>query len=155
MFVDLIGYEGIYQINSDGVIKSLSRKRGAVTGKERILKEDTNNCGYKRVTLSKNDTRKRIFVHRLVYETFVGPIGQGMQIHHINEDKSDNRLENLMATTPKENSHLSSVKAGYKLRKGDVKRIRKANMSVKQVCDKYGISPRHALRIIKNERWVE
>lgn len=155
MFVDIKGYEGIYQVNHLGVVKSLARKRGAVVGKDRILKPDVNSCGYLRVTLCKNNVTKRVSLHRLVYESFVGPINEGMQIHHINEDKKDNRLENLMVTTPKENSHLSSIKAGYKLRKGDVLRIRKANMSVKEVCVKYGVSPRHALRVIKNERWVE
>ena len=149
MFVDIKGFEGKYQINQYGVIKSLSRLKGSIVCKERILKPDENNCGYLRVTLCKDDKKKRVFVHRLVYETFVGPIGEGMQIHHINEDKKDNRIQNLMVSTPKENSHFSSKKSGFKLRLGDVKRIRKANMSVSEVCDRFGISPRHALRIIK------
>lgn len=45
------------------------------------------------------------FVHRVVYETFVGDIPQGYQIDHINTIKTDNRLENLRCVTPKENNN--------------------------------------------------
>jgi len=36
------------------------------------------------------------FEHRLVWENAHGPIPKGWQTHHLNGDKSDNRLENLM-----------------------------------------------------------
>jgi hypothetical protein len=35
--------------------------------------------------------------HVLVWEAANGPLADGMQVHHINEDKLDNRLENLQA----------------------------------------------------------
>lgn len=43
--------------------------------------------------------------HRLMWETFVGEIPKGMQINHINEIKTDNRLENLNLMTCKENNN--------------------------------------------------
>lgn len=43
------------------------------------------------------------YVHRIIYETFVGPIPDGYEIDHINTVKTDNRLENLRWVTPKEN----------------------------------------------------
>ena len=42
-------------------------------------------------------------VHRIIYETFVGPIPDGYEIDHINAIKTDNRLENLRCVTHKEN----------------------------------------------------
>jgi hypothetical protein len=36
-----------------------------------------------------------IFEHRKVWEDAHGPIPKGYIVHHINEDKQDNRLENL------------------------------------------------------------
>lgn len=33
----------------------------------------------------------------MVWESVHGPLASGMQVHHINEDKLDNRIENLQA----------------------------------------------------------
>ena len=59
MFKDIKGFEGKYQINEYGVVKSLPRRKGTIFSKERILKQDINNCGYVRVTLCSNDRCKK------------------------------------------------------------------------------------------------
>ena len=48
------------------------------------------NTGYYSST-----TKDRVLMHRHVWEKEMGPIPQGWDIHHKNEDKSDNRIENL------------------------------------------------------------
>lgn len=44
-------------------------------------------------------SKHNILYHRLVYEYFNGKIPQGMEIDHINGDRSDNRIENLRLVT--------------------------------------------------------
>lgn len=58
---DIKGYEGYYQVSSEGNV------RNAVT--KQILKGDTNNIGYRRVWLCQ-PVKKRMFVHRLVASAF-------------------------------------------------------------------------------------
>ena len=50
-------------------------------------------------------------VHQWVYLTFVGDIPEGMQVNHIDEDKHNNRLDNLNLKTPKENTNWGTGNA--------------------------------------------
>lgn len=105
---DIEGYEGKYQVSNLGRVKSLNYNR---TGKEKILQLSLCPNGYYEFKTYKN----RWLIHRLVYETFVGSIPKGMQINHINEAKTDNRLCNLNLMTPKENTNWGQAR--YKQRK--------------------------------------
>ncbi len=51
------------------------------------------------------------YEHRWVWTQAHGAIPKGMSIHHINSNKTDNRLENLKLVTHKEN-HRQSDKWG-------------------------------------------
>jgi len=46
-----------------------------------------------------------IYAHRLFYAFFIGPIREGFEVDHINNDSLDNRLENLQLLTATENRH--------------------------------------------------
>lgn len=60
--------------------------------------------GYKRLSRHFKNVSKHIFVHRLVWITFMGEIPDDLQIDHFNRIKDDNRLENLRLVTPSENA---------------------------------------------------
>ena len=96
------GFEGKYEVSDFGRVRSLSYKGGTKT---MILSLARTRDGYLRARLNKNSKTYHRLVSRLVYEAFVGPIPEGMQVNHINEDKTDNRLENLNLMTPKENNN--------------------------------------------------
>ena len=61
--------------------------------------------GYRSVTFKCDAGKIVAYVHRLVYETFVGPIPEGMVIDHINADRDDNSVVNLRCVTHKENAN--------------------------------------------------
>lgn len=98
------GYVGLYEVSNYGRVRSVDRidPRGHKrTGDMR--KTHTGPHGYVRVHLSKNGAIKIHQVHRLVWEAFNGPIPEGMQVNHIDENPSNNRLENLNLMTPSQN----------------------------------------------------
>lgn len=74
-----------------------------------------NHIGYLSVGLTNSEGKKNFYVHRLVYTTYVGTIPDGMQINHINHNKSDNNLENLEIVTASENLEKSALFHGGKL----------------------------------------
>ena len=101
---DIPEFNGIYQASNLGRVKSLERIdiRGHRV-KERILKPRIDHNGYYQVGLCKNSKLKAYRVHRLVWSAFNGQTPENMQVNHINEVKTDNRLSNLNLMTCKEN----------------------------------------------------
>lgn len=57
------------------------------------------NSGYLQFGLD----NKNVYVHRIVYETFVGVIPKGYDINHIDGNKLNNNVSNLEAVTRSEN----------------------------------------------------
>ncbi len=97
---DIVGYEGKYMVSNLGRVKSIVWKG---VKKETIFSQYINCCGYPMVSLRKDGIKKGYTVHRIEWIAFNGDIPEGMQVNHINEDKTDNRLENLNLMTPTEN----------------------------------------------------
>ena len=118
---DIPNYEGLYQTSNLGRVKSLERidARGHKR-KEKILKTARDRYGYYQVGLCKNSKVKKYLVHRLVWEAFNGTISEGLQVNHINEVKTDNRLSNLNLMTAKENLNYGTrnERAGKVLKNG-------------------------------------
>lgn len=108
---DIPEYEGLYQVSNLGRVKSLPRQAKAKSDSFRIVKEkiltpikSSNN--YLFVNLYKNDSVKNWMVHTLVAISFLNhvPDGYNTVIDHINNNKEDNRLENLQLTNAIYNS---------------------------------------------------
>lgn len=98
------GYEELYEVSNFGRVKSLKGGRWG-TGKERILKPQTDGCGYLKVHLCNEGKVKTFKVHRLVAQAFI-PNPQNLpEINHINEDKTNNRVENLEWCTREYNNN--------------------------------------------------
>ena len=85
-------YTGLYEVSNLGRIRSLNYMK---TGEIKILKLSKNNRGYLVISLNKNGKRKNFKVHRLVAIAFLPNPNNLETVNHINENKLDNRVENL------------------------------------------------------------
>ncbi len=113
IYKDIPCYEGYYQISNLGNVKSIPRKilnQGVFEfiSKEKILKN--GKCGkqgndYYAVTLYKNGSSKRFKIHQLMAIVFFNhqPNGNKIVVDHINNDRFDNRLENLQIISHRKN----------------------------------------------------
>jgi len=66
----------------------------------------TTPKGYLR--FAKDEDGRLRFEHSIVWEQHNGKIPLGMQIHHIDHDKTNNSIENLQLVTPLEHKRLHS-----------------------------------------------
>lgn len=96
---DIEGYDGYYQVSNLGRVRSVDRYlpfKGTIgLRKGNILKQIFSNKGYKTLKLSKDGKNKRYSVHRLVAETFIPNPNNLKEVNHIDEDKTNNNVENL------------------------------------------------------------
>lgn len=90
---DIIGYEGLYKIDTDGRIW-----RNDVRLKSRI-----STRGYWSVTLCKNAKPKNFHIHRLLAINFIPNPNNLPQVNHKDGDRLNNDIENLEWITHKDN----------------------------------------------------
>ena len=87
IWADISGYEGKYQISTMGRLRSVKSSL--------IMKPMVATNGYLVACLWKNNKQRKITFHRLVADTFIPNPTNLPEINHIDEDKTNNRVENL------------------------------------------------------------
>lgn len=87
------GYNKVYSIDDQGNVYRY----------DKLMKPCDNGTGYLQIKLRKNGQRKHIYIHRLVYETFIGEIPDNYEINHKDHNKQNNKLSNLELVTRSEN----------------------------------------------------
>ena len=89
-----------YMISNMGRVKSLERNvvkgnGGLYKIEEKILKSIKKRDGYLQINLSKEGKQKTCLIHRLVASTFLDNPNNFFEVNHIDEDKTNNRVDNL------------------------------------------------------------
>lgn len=106
-WVDIKGYEGLYEVSNMGRIKSIDGIRGGKKNryfqKGRFLSTNSiSKKGYCVATLFKKGSRNKVYIHRVVADNFIGSL-IGKQIDHIDWNKTNNRLDNLRVCSNSQN----------------------------------------------------
>lgn len=106
-------FEDSYEVSNKGRVRSLDRFVSQWNGRQninrvqkgKIMNPACNGIGYLQVKLSKEGKYVSKYVHRLVIETFY--YESGLDVNHIDHNKTNNILSNLEYVTKSENQNKS------------------------------------------------
>lgn len=104
---EIDGFPG-YFVTPDGKVYSNWKHSCNPKGELKEMSQWNSSYGYKMVTLCGG--RNKLRVHRLVAEAYIPNPNNLPQVNHINEDKSDNRVENLEWMNSSDNIEYSRSK---------------------------------------------
>lgn len=105
-WLPVVGFEGCYDVSSDGQVRRCGAARPLA---QQILK------GYKAAHLWRDGRRTRCAVHALVAAAFIGVKPDGHEINHLDGDRGNNRVSNLEYVTRSQNiQHAMRVIGSYR-----------------------------------------
>lgn len=93
-WMPIVGFENAYEVSDIGRVRSLKRNK--------IITPEVTAKGYLRVSLYADGRCRHKKVHRLVLSAFDGV--SDLQVDHRDDDKANNRLDNLRYCTPRQNN---------------------------------------------------
>lgn len=174
----VVGYEGKYEVSSEGRVRSISRWHTVIQQgnpvrkpiKGRVLKDADDGIGYRLVNLRGGSNDGTVRVHQLVALAFFGyPPGDigptKWQVNHKDGNKANNHLSNLEWVTHLGNMQHASrtglVERGEdrdcaKLTRNKVVDIRRRVAEGEKQCDlaeEYEVSRATVCCVVKGTRW--
>jgi hypothetical protein len=92
---------------------------------------------------------KLLYIHRLVWENFVGEIPEDKQIDHIDSDTTNNSVENLQLLTPRQNKIKGLDKFWRPYRDEFIEQYEKLG-TYKKVAEHFNVNENVVHRVIKD-----
>lgn len=131
IFVDIVGYEGYYQVSNLGRVKRLI---GQYCTKERILKPTLTKDGYLRISLCNRNNNKRVYIHQIVAQAFLPNPNNHPCINHKDENKQNNFVwVNDDGSVDESKSNLEYCTVNYNNNYGS------RNKRIGETCKKIGL----------------
>ena len=166
-WVDIPGWEGLYEVSDAGVVRSKDRlvpARGGAQAlrKGRALRLVEKNNGYLCVTLANGLRRPQLSVHKIVARAFIGECPLGLHVLHNDGNKRNNAAANLRYGTPAEN--IADTERHGRRPKGEkhhmatlnadsVRAIRKSSDSCRNLAAAFGVTPAHISQVRRGRVW--
>lgn len=146
---DIDGYEGVYEVSSEGRVRRVASGPGARAG--HVLKGGKLKNGTVQVVLTKDSRPTTHRINRLVAAAFLPPPPTPRHVlHHLDDDKSNNAADNIAWGTRAEESFRQVLRGTQKgrhhgregaLSDADVLAIRADTRAEKAIARDYGIAP--------------
>lgn len=150
VYKQIPGYEWKYDVSNIGNVYSYHSKR--------IMKPKQSKTGYLRVTLCDGKGNHKTFnIHRLVAMAFIENPESKPTVNHLNEIKTDNRVENLeWATTAEQNKHGTRIKRAMEHTDWVARtaKINYAEVAKKHDYSKQSMCNRKRVRVFKGNEFV-
>jgi hypothetical protein len=116
---EIEGFEGYYAHPDGNVYSDKISNRWNHKGELHLLKPSKNKSGYLYYGLfyDAGSKKKRAWprAHKLIYETFIGKIPEGLEVDHKDDNRHNNSVDNLQLLT-----HSQNMKKAYQ-RKRELK----------------------------------
>lgn len=145
------GIPTIYSITEYGNIRNDNTMK--------IIKPCINTSDRPYVCLYINGSAKIMLIQKLVYETFIGPIPNGMTIDHIDENFLNNHYTNLRLLSRRDNikAYLANHPDAFDKKYTDdniveLCKLLKSGMYYKYAADKLNIPKRYVYDILRGKR---
>lgn len=147
-----------YDCSNMGRVRSRRNPKAKREGKPRMLSCRPINGSYPKVYLCNDEGGRRVDVHVLVAELFIGPRPKGLVVCHEKDDRSDARASKLRYGTLSDNANDSYENGkqfkGYrhfssKLTPEEVVAIRADTRPQRVIAKEYGVSKPSILNIKK------
>jgi hypothetical protein len=150
----------VYEVSNYGQVKN--------TRTGRILRPSTLMQGYHRISLYNAQTKQKIQrpIHTLVARAFIGDRPQGLQCCHLDGNKNNNSVKNLIYATPQVNSDHKYIHGAVrfgesspnsKLTSEDVHEMRRLRReertSIRRLASIYGVGQSTTHRIVTGKSW--
>lgn len=141
--VPILDYKDLYEISNRGRVYSVRNKR--------CLQPKLSKTGYYRVSLSSHGIVKIVSIHRLVALAFIPNPENKPTVNHINEIKTDNRVENLeWATIAEQNVHGTRLKRAKAHTNYRARRIDYSVVAIKHDYSKWDMCNRKSTAVYKD-----
>lgn len=164
------GFAEFYEASDQGRLRRIATHTGRP--KCAIITPHRKSSGYTDYYLCRDGLpAKRTLAHRIIWQAFVGPIPEGLQINHKNGLKADNRLANLEVVTPSENvahrfrvlGHAAANNPSFGVKNGsaklnpekvrEIRRLRALGEYQYVIAKKFGVTQRIIFQIEHGLLW--
>lgn len=107
-WLPVVGFEGWYSVSDQGRVRSedrvITRSDGVVvTWRSRMMSSKPDLNGYPILTLQQQGRIRKVRVHALVAEAFIGLRPEGLEVLHRDGNPANNHLSNIRYGTHAEN----------------------------------------------------